>query len=71
MSADLRERGKVWDLTPRRSDLYLRVEWRARQNRLCLLRVDVGVGFRLLAGHEDIVDVVESNLVDIDGFASV
>ena len=51
------------------SDLYF--EWRACDNRLCSLRVDVGVGFRLIASEIDIRRVVEKNLVNIDGFASV
>ena len=53
------------------SDLYLSIEWRTCENRLCSLRVDVGVGFRLIACHENVIDVVESNLIDLDGFAGV
>ena len=41
------------------------------QNRLCLSIIDERVRFGLLARQKNGVDVVESNLVDIDEFAGV
>ena len=35
------------------------------------MRVDVGVGFHLIARHENGADVVKSDLFDIDEFAGV